>query len=238
MVERGVDLRDAAAVAEAAASLPDTVQATVLSRLDTLDPVSRRVLQLGSVFGRGFTADGIAALAPDLADDATRAGDRLIERDLLRPTAGGGLLFRHILIREVAYGTLTRAERSVHHLAAGRWLEAGSDGREDELAELIAFHYREAAVLAASGGAQDADATASAVGWLRRAAEVAAAARGTAEAIAHLRSAIELAPGRRAAGAVPAPGPAVWRGRRCGRGIRKRLPAWPRTRPRGGLPAR
>jgi class 3 adenylate cyclase len=194
MVERGVDLRDPAAVAEAAASLPDTVQATVLARLDALDSVSRRVLQLGSVFGRGFSVDGIAALAPELADDAAQAVDRLLDREMLRPAARGELLFRHILIREVAYGTLPRAERSIHHLAAGRWLESSSGGREDELAELIAYHYREAAVLAASGGEPGGEAQQRAVQWLSRAAEVAAAARGIAEAGAHLRSAIELAP--------------------------------------------
>jgi hypothetical protein len=194
MVERGIDLRDPAAVAQAAASLPDTVQATVLARLDALDSVSRRVLQLGSVFGRGFSAAGIRALAPELADDAALAVDRLLDREMLRPAAHGEFLFRHILIRDVAYGTLPRAERSIHHLAAGRWLESNSGGREDELAELIAYHYREAAVLAASAGGLDAEAQQQAVGWLRRAAEVAAGARGLAEAAAHLRSAIELAP--------------------------------------------
>ena len=194
LVERGVDLRDPAAITEAAAGLPDTVQATVLSRLDTLEPVPRRVLQLGSVFGRGFTTGGIVALAPHLADEAGRAVERLVDVDMLRPGARGELVFRHILIREVAYGTLPRAERSTHHLAAGRWLELRSVGREDELAELIAYHYREAAVLAASNGEPNAEAEASAIRWLRRAGEVAAAARGSAEAIAHLRSAIELAP--------------------------------------------
>lgn len=193
MVERGVDLRDPAAVALAVAALPDTVQATVLSRLDTLDAVSRRLLQLGSVYGRGFSADGIAALAPQLALEVTQAVDRLIDRDLVRPAPRGEVVFRHILIREVAYGTLPRAERAVHHFAAGGWLEARSAGREDELAELIAFHYREAAVLAASSGGPDAEAQRRAVEWLRRSAEVAAGARGTAEAVAHLRSAIELA---------------------------------------------
>src|SRR5438552_4677341 len=53
-LERGVDLRNPEALAVAAAGLPDTVQATVLARLDALDPIARRTLQLGSVFGRGF----------------------------------------------------------------------------------------------------------------------------------------------------------------------------------------
>ncbi|MGI8657416.1 MAG: adenylate/guanylate cyclase domain-containing protein [Candidatus Limnocylindria bacterium] len=194
LVERGADLRDPEAVAAAAAGLPDTVQATVLSRIDALERASRRVLQLGAVFGRGFTVEGIAALEPALGDESGAAVDRLIERDLLRPSVRGELTFRHILIREVAYGTLPRAERARHHAAAGRWLEAHSTGREDELAELIAFHYREATALAASSGERNPEDEAHAAEWLRRAAEVAFGVRGTMEAAAHLRAAIDLAP--------------------------------------------
>ena len=194
LVERAIDLRDSTAIAEAAAGLPDTVQATVLARLDALDQTARRVLQLGSVFGRAFRVAGIEAVEPLLADEAAAAVERLIDREMLRPTGRGELTFRHILIRDVAYGTLPRAERAAHHAAAGRWLEVGAGGREDELAELIAFHYREAAVLADAVGAQEPVARERAVFWLRRAAEVAAGARGMSEATAHLRAAIDLAP--------------------------------------------
>src|SRR5437588_2034105 len=44
--------------------LPDTVQATVLARLDLLPVQERRVLQLGSVYGRAFRASGVGALEP------------------------------------------------------------------------------------------------------------------------------------------------------------------------------
>jgi class 3 adenylate cyclase len=194
LLERGVDLHDPEALAAAAAGLPDTVQATVLARLDALDPLARRTLQLGSVFGRGFAPAGIAALEPSLADEIPDAIERLIQRELLRPGARDELTFRHILIRDVAYGTLPRAERALHHAAAGRWLESVAVGREDELAELVAFHYREAVVLGETVGSPDPDARLRATGWLRRAAEVAAGARGMSEAVAHLRAAIELAP--------------------------------------------
>ena len=194
LLERGVDFHDPEALAAAAAGLPDTVQATVLARLDALDPVARRTLQLGSVFGRGFAPAGIAALEASLAAEIPDAIERLIERELLRPGARDELTFRHILIRDVAYGTLPRAERALHHAAAGRWLESVAVGREDELAELVAFHYREAVVLGEAMGTPDPDARLRASNWLRRAAEVAAGARGMSEAMAHLRAALELAP--------------------------------------------
>ena len=189
---------DPDAVASALAALPDTVQTTVLARLDALQPATRRVIQLGSVLGRSFHPDAISALEPDLSTSAVEAAiDGLIERDLVRPSAGGMMTVRHILIREVAYGMLPRAERARLHAAAGGWLEtrAIGAGREDELAELIAFHLREAATLGALTGEPVAPGLKErAVAWLRRASEAAYAGAATVEAARHLEAAIELAP--------------------------------------------
>jgi class 3 adenylate cyclase len=196
VVERVPSLEDEKAVGRALATLPDTVQATVLARLDLLEPQERRVLQLGSVFGRAFRPAGIGAVASELAADAARITERLVDKDLIRLSNGDGFAFRHILIREVAYQTLPRAERARLHVAAGRWLEEGAAGREDALAELIAYHYREAATLASVLDEEDERAAAvrrSAVHWLTRAAEVATAGAALGEAARHLRGAIELA---------------------------------------------
>jgi class 3 adenylate cyclase len=194
--ERVGSLTDDAAVERALATLPDTIQATVLARLDLLEPDERRVLQLGAVFGRAFRADGIAALGPDLAPNTDALLDRLVDKDLIRPSTGESFTFRHILIREVAYQALLRAERADLHAAAARRLEAQAGGREDALAELVAYHFREAATLTSVTRTAPLDAVEirrKAVGWLTRAADVAAAGAATAEAARHLRAAIELA---------------------------------------------
>jgi class 3 adenylate cyclase len=194
--ERVISLSDVAAVEQALATLPDTIQATIQARLDLLSREERRVLQLGAVFGRAFRADGIAALGPDLASDTRSLLDRLVEKDLIRPSAGDSFVFRHILIREVAYQTLLRAERADLHAAAARGMEARAGGREEALAELIAYHFREAATLASATHVAPLDALEirrKAVGWLQRAADVAASGAATGEAARHLRAAIELA---------------------------------------------
>jgi class 3 adenylate cyclase len=194
--ERVLSLSDVAAVEHTLATLPDTIQATILARLDLLEPEERRVLQLGAVFGRAFRADGIAALGPDLASDTDSLLDRLVQKDLIRPSAGDSFAFRHILIREVAYQTLLRAERADLHAAAARRLEARAGGQEDALAELIAYHFREAATLTSVTKSAQLDVIEirrRAVSWLKRAADVAAAGAATAEAARHLRAAIELA---------------------------------------------
>ncbi len=189
---------DTTAVAAAVGALPDSVQTTVLARLDALEPAIRRVVQLGAVFGRSFQPAAIPSLEPSLSDDAVVAAiDGLLDRDLVRPGGAGFMTFRHILIREVAYGMLPRAERARLHAAAGGWLEqrAEAAGREDELAELVAFHLREATTLGAiTGEAVDPELAVRAVRWLRRASASAAAGAATVEAARHLEAAIELAP--------------------------------------------
>ena len=128
--------------------LPDSVQATVLARLDLLPPMERRVLQLGSVFGRAFRASGVGALDGGLK--VQEMCDNLADRDLIRTADNDRFAFRHILIQEVAYSTLPRSERARLHTAAGRWVESSSEGREVAVAEILAFHYREAAVLSSA----------------------------------------------------------------------------------------
>ncbi|HEY8870236.1 MAG TPA: adenylate/guanylate cyclase domain-containing protein [Candidatus Limnocylindrales bacterium] len=193
ILERAPGLDDPAAVEAAVEALPDSVQGTVLARIDLLPPAARRALQVGSVFGRSFAVAGLESVEPELAADVWRAVEDLVDRDLVRPTATDSYDFRHILIREVAYGTLPRTERSRLHAAAARWLESMASRREDELAELIAYHYREAATVGAMLGPVPEDVRVGAVAWLRRAADVAMAGAANYEAARHLRSAIDLA---------------------------------------------
>jgi tetratricopeptide (TPR) repeat protein len=175
--------------------LPDTVQATVLARLDLLPPAERRVLQLGSVFGRSFRAAGVGALEVGLAARASQLCENLADRDLIRQADGDRFAFRHILIQEVAYSTLPRSERARMHAEAARWVEASSEGREVAVAEILAFHYREAAVLSAAldpGSVGAAAVRESAGRWLIRAADVAAAAGATPEAVRHIRASFDF----------------------------------------------
>jgi len=175
--------------------LPDTVQATVLARLDLLPPMERRILQLGSVFGRSFRAAGVVALETGLAAQAHELCENLADRDLIRPADSDRFAFRHILIQEVAYNTLPRSERARLHTEAGRWVEAASEGREVAVAEILAFHYREAAVLrtALDRGVESTHLSRElAAVWLRKAAEIAAAAGATPEAVRHIRASFDF----------------------------------------------
>ncbi|TME54268.1 MAG: hypothetical protein E6I53_01670 [Chloroflexi bacterium] len=175
--------------------LPDTVQATVLARLDLLPVGERRVLQLGSVFGRAFRASGVGALETGLDQHVLELCENLADRDLIRPAEGDRYSFRHILIQEVAYGTLPRSERARLHAEAARWVETVTPGREVALSEILAFHYRAAAVLymALEPDSEDAKRTRQqAAKWLVKAADVAVAAGATLEAVRHIRASFDF----------------------------------------------
>jgi class 3 adenylate cyclase len=191
LVELRANLHEPEAVAEALAKLPDTVQATVLARLDLLSPAPRRVLQLGSVLGRSFDHISLGVLDPRLDDSLSEATDLLVDREMIIPGPAQSWTFRHILIREVAYQTLPRADRAHLHAAAGRYFE-GLPGEPEERAELVAFHFREAANLSAAIGEATQELRRSAVEWLQRAGDAAFRGGATVEATRHLRAAIEL----------------------------------------------
>jgi len=179
--------------------LPDTVHEAVLARLDQLAPREKAVLQAASVAGRTFRATTLRSLVdePDAGDiDATL--DDLLARDLIAPAdvEADAYAFRHILIRDVAYGTLARTQRIRLHAAVAAWLEQFAAGRLDEFVELIAYHYGEAAQLARQSAVpiELPFAVPVAVHSLERAGEVASRIGAVLEARRHLEAAIALAP--------------------------------------------
>src|SRR5207247_2058254 len=116
LLERGpVDLADPVAVAGALRALPETVQATVLARIDMLPARQRALLQAAAVIGRTFGADTLAAVGEAASTEVVAALDGLIERELVARTSEGEYAFRNALIRDVAYRMLPRAKRARDH---------------------------------------------------------------------------------------------------------------------------
>jgi len=175
--------------------LPDTVHATVLARIDGLIATDRVVLECAAVAGRTARAAAIQALAPHLSEDQiARSLETLVEHDLLVTQTPGAFTFRHIVIREVAYATLPRAERVRAHLRFAKWLEEGAQGSGNELAEIVAYHYRQAIALSPGGRVPEGLALATVLIALERAARAAASAGAYREASDQLRETVRLAP--------------------------------------------
>ncbi|HSP71029.1 MAG TPA: AAA family ATPase, partial [Gaiellaceae bacterium] len=178
-----------------ALDVPETLHGLIAARLDGLPPEERRLLQDAAVLGKMFTRAGLAAvgdtdealLEPLLASLA-RKEVLSLQADPRSPEHGQ-YGFLQDLVRHVAYETLSRRERRLRHLAAAAYLEAQT---EEELAEVIAAHYVEAA--SALPDADDAEAVrARANTWLTRAGERAESLGATGEAQRYYEQASELA---------------------------------------------
>jgi class 3 adenylate cyclase/tetratricopeptide (TPR) repeat protein len=176
----------AASVAEGAhgvTELPSTVREAIASRIDILPAEQRTVLLDASVIGKSFWRGALAAIGDEQQLDPIL--DALEARDLIRrePTsrveADREFAFKHILIREVAYGTLPRAARRERHAAVAKYLEQQA-GDAPDIAWFLAHHWREAGE------------NGKAVEYLLAAAERAQQAFAKDEAIALYDEAIEL----------------------------------------------
>jgi tetratricopeptide (TPR) repeat protein len=119
--------------------IPDTVLAMVQHRLDALEPEARRVLRAASVFGETFWRDAVQGQIGRV-DDWLMTLERLELVTPLSESRFAGeqeLTFRHALVRDAAYATLTDDDRSLAHRSAGAWLE--QHGERD--AGVLAGHY-------------------------------------------------------------------------------------------------
>src|SRR5215212_6874620 len=186
-----------------AAELPDTVQAVLAARLDSLEPFERRLVQQASVVGRTFPEGALAKLASSEGRDLGRALMTLQEKDILAPSAEGALLgerelaFKHVLIRDVAYGMLPKAVRSRKHFEVGAFLEERAGDRSDESVELLAEHYGRAAALGRESGVPSQELEkmrGRALRFLEEAGDAAALLYANREAAAHYRHARTIAP--------------------------------------------
>ena len=179
-----------------AVRIPDTVQALIASRIDRLPPASRSVVRHGALVGRVFWRGAVAELDPELDVDAALAD--LVDRQLLTrepiSTVPGEVAFRfrHVLIRDVAYGGLAKGQRARLHRTFAGWLQSRSP---DELVEAQAYHLeRAAALLAELEGQVPADLRAEAADALERAGRRALAREANRTARRLLLRSIELEP--------------------------------------------
>lgn len=180
------------------ARLPDTLRGLVAARLDGLNADERTVVQDAAVLGRRGTVGQLRRMAGAMGQpvDVDPAVASLVDKDLFT-LDGGRWSFRSDLVREVAYGALTKTDRVKRHVGIAEWIEAHAPGQfTDDLVDRLANHYGVAAELAAELGGVGlvpADLRARAVRWTGEAAE--RATRGQVLPMAaHLYSrALELA---------------------------------------------
>jgi class 3 adenylate cyclase len=170
--------------------LPETVQGIVAARLDGLSPEEKRVLQDAAVIGKVFWTGALAS------DSLARLLHGLERKEFVRRERRSSVeneeeyAFRHVLVRDVAYGQIPRAERAERHRAVAEWLE--SLARPEDHADMLAHHYAAALDLARAAGADAGPLAERARAAFRAAGDRALSLNAFASAVAHYERALEL----------------------------------------------
>ena len=125
--------------------VPASIQAVLAARLDGLPEGERRLLQAASVVGERFGVQQVR----DLTGSDPEAGFVSLRRKSLVSGGDGPtdeLRFRHLLVRDAAYGSLPKSQRADLHDRFGSVLEAEA-GDTLQLTEILAHHAERALTL-------------------------------------------------------------------------------------------
>jgi class 3 adenylate cyclase/tetratricopeptide (TPR) repeat protein len=178
-------------------SVPETVQALIAARIDTLRPELKAAMHDAAVVGRIFWSGAVAAIGQRDGGEVRRDLNELVRREFVRPIRVSSIegeeefSFWHALVRDVAYQQIPRKPRADKHLAAAAWMEATAEDRLEDHAEILVHHYEQALELARSAGEQRPDVEETLVRFLLLAGER-ATQLDTEAAVAHLRRAFEI----------------------------------------------
>jgi class 3 adenylate cyclase/tetratricopeptide (TPR) repeat protein len=138
--------------------LPESVQGIIAARLDAVPLEEKLLLQDAAVVGKVFWLGAVERIGQLDRTEAEHVLHRLERKEFVRRERRSSVgdesqyLFRHLLVRDVAYSQIPRATRAEKHRVAAAWIE--SLGRPDDHAEMLAHHYLTALELDRSAGVE------------------------------------------------------------------------------------
>jgi hypothetical protein len=127
-------------------TIPDTLRGLLLERIDRLDPVARRVLQLAAVVGRTFSHRVLTAICDPIGDIEPHLAT-LLRVGLIREVSWfpeREYEFHHALIWEATYRTAARRQLRTDHGRVGEAIESLYTDRAEEFAADLGRHFAEA----------------------------------------------------------------------------------------------
>jgi class 3 adenylate cyclase/tetratricopeptide (TPR) repeat protein len=164
-------------------SIPESLHDSLMARLDRLSDV-KEVAHLAATLGRVFSHDLLMAVSPLDAPTLEHALEQLVDAELIyrRGTPPDAIYeFKHALVQDAAYNSLLRRKRQQLHGRIGETLEERFPEEVTAKPELLAHHFREAAL------------PAKAFTYAMRAGEAAVARYAPTEARARFQEALDLA---------------------------------------------
>ncbi len=123
--------------ADAEATVPATVQATIAARIDRLGAAAKHTLHAASVIGSRFDSELLSAVLGEVVLDELVEAE-LIDRLAMTPRAE--YAFRHPLMQAVAYESQLKSARAQLHRSIASAIEHNEPDAAEKNAALIASH--------------------------------------------------------------------------------------------------
>jgi class 3 adenylate cyclase/tetratricopeptide (TPR) repeat protein len=166
-----------------ALSVPATLHASLMARLDRLGSAAKEVAQTGAAIGREFGYELLASVSDLPPPQFSEALDRLADAGLLfvrgKPPEAT-YLFKHVLVQDAAYGTLLRTRRQRLHNRIAAALE-------DRFPEIVSAQPALLAQHCADGGLAE-----KAAAYHLKAGQQALTRSAMTEAVAQLRKGLDV----------------------------------------------
>jgi predicted ATPase len=164
--------------------IPETLQASLLARLDRLGPEAKTLAQIAAVIGREFQTELLSAATAQPNEVVNSVLQRLVSSQIVLPAGSGrdgAYAFRHALVQDAAYQSLLLSRRLQYHRDIAQTLETQFPEAVENEPEIIAQHYTAAA------------APGLAIPYWLRAGKRAMARYAVMEPIAHFERGLDLA---------------------------------------------
>jgi predicted ATPase len=127
-------------------AVPESLLDSLTARLDRLGP-AKEVAQIGAVTGREFSQSLLAAAAPELVNSLQTALAQLLASGVILVSGevpDATYTFKHALVRDAAYATLSRGRRQRLHSRVVDALEKNFSFTIKTQPELLAHHLAQA----------------------------------------------------------------------------------------------
>jgi DNA-binding SARP family transcriptional activator len=140
--------------------LPETVHGIIAGRLDGLSAAEKTLLQDAAVVGKVFWLGALESMDGGSARETEVLLHALERKEFVqrvgRPSIAGEVeyAFRHVLLRDVTYEQIPRADRAAKHRSAALWIERISE-RVTDHAEILIHHYGQALDLLQALGSEE-----------------------------------------------------------------------------------
>jgi class 3 adenylate cyclase/predicted ATPase len=164
-------------------SVPSTLHASLIARLDRIGPIAREIAQIGATIGREFSYELTAIVAERPEQVLHDTLGHLVEAGLVfqrGESPRSSFLFKHGLLRDAAYSTLLRGPRRTLHARIAQAIEEIFPELAESQPEVVAHHRTEAGLKRPAT-----------IHW-QRAGELALRRSAGSEAVKHFSSALSI----------------------------------------------